>query len=131
MALAPNPPSKTAYVQGGKKVSSLGVFEHWDSDGTREYSRNKDPRNGKGIELLYFRWQGKRPVRPAGEKAAPVGQAIGRCRVSSAGGDRPAMTGHRRRWPVLPCAKAHWSYCETRTRYAVTCVSISRSRSSP
>ena len=59
MALAPNPPSKTAYVQGGKKVSSLGVFEHWDSDGTREYSRNKDPRNGKGIELLYFPMAGQ------------------------------------------------------------------------
>jgi len=54
MALAPNPPSKTVYVQGGKRVSSLGVFEHWDSDASRQYSRNKDPRNGKGIELLYL-----------------------------------------------------------------------------
>jgi hypothetical protein len=54
MALAPNPPSKTEYVQGGRRVASLGVFEHWDSDATRQYSRNKDPRNGQGIELLYF-----------------------------------------------------------------------------
>ena len=54
MALAPNPPSKTVYVQGGKRVASLGVFEHWDGDGTRQYSRNQDPRNGKGIELLYL-----------------------------------------------------------------------------
>jgi hypothetical protein len=41
-------------VQGGKPVTSLGVFEHWDSDATRQYSRNKDPRNGKGIELIYL-----------------------------------------------------------------------------
>jgi uncharacterized protein (DUF362 family) len=59
MALAPNPPSRTVYMQGGKRVSSLGVFEHWDSDGTRQYSRNKDPRNGKGIELLYLPMAGQ------------------------------------------------------------------------
>jgi uncharacterized protein (DUF362 family) len=58
MALAPNPPSKTAYMQGGKPVESLGVFEHWDSDASRQYSRNKDPRNGQGIELVYL------PVEP-------------------------------------------------------------------
>lgn len=54
MALAPNPPSKTVYLQGGRRVSSLAVFEHWDSDDTRQYSRNKDARNGEGIELLYI-----------------------------------------------------------------------------
>ena len=54
LALAENPPSGTHYVQGGKPVTSLGVFEHWDSDATRQYSRNKDPRNGKGIELIYL-----------------------------------------------------------------------------
>jgi hypothetical protein len=59
MALAPNPPSKTVYLQGGKRVSSLGVFEHWDTDGTRQYSRNLDPRNGKGIELLYLPMAGQ------------------------------------------------------------------------
>jgi len=54
MASPENPPSRTAYRQGGKPVSSLGVFEHWDSDATRQYSRNKDPRSGKGIELIYM-----------------------------------------------------------------------------
>jgi hypothetical protein len=53
MALADNPPSGTAYRQSGAKVTSLGVFEHWDSDSTRRYSRNRDPIHGKGIELLY------------------------------------------------------------------------------
>jgi hypothetical protein len=41
-------------MQAGKPVASLGVFEHWDSDTTQQYSRNKDPRNGKGIELIYL-----------------------------------------------------------------------------
>lgn len=53
-ALADHPPSGTAYRQNGKPLTSLGVFEHWDSDATRQYSRNKDPKNGKGIELLYL-----------------------------------------------------------------------------
>jgi hypothetical protein len=54
MASPDRPLSGTAYRQGGKPVSSLGVFEHWDSDATRQYSRNKDPRGGKGIELIYM-----------------------------------------------------------------------------
>jgi uncharacterized protein (DUF362 family) len=54
MASPHNPPSGTAYMQAGKPVASLGVFEHWDSDTTQQYSRNKDPRNGKGIELIYL-----------------------------------------------------------------------------
>ncbi len=54
MALADRPPSGTAYVQNGKPVASLGVFEHWDSDATRQYSRNKDPHGGRGIELIYL-----------------------------------------------------------------------------
>lgn len=54
MALAGNPPSGTKYVQNGKPVSSLGVYEHWDSDTTRRYSRNLNPSKGKGIELIYL-----------------------------------------------------------------------------
>jgi Domain of unknown function (DUF362) len=50
-----HPPSGTPYRQNGHAVASLGVFEHWDNDATRQYSRNKDPKNGKGIELLYER----------------------------------------------------------------------------
>jgi hypothetical protein len=54
MALAGNPPSGTKYMQNGKPVSSLGVYEHWDSDTTRRYSRNLNPSKGKGIELIYL-----------------------------------------------------------------------------
>lgn len=53
-ALADHPPSGTAYRQSGKPVASLGVFEHWDGDLTRHYSRNLDAKNGKGIELIYL-----------------------------------------------------------------------------
>ncbi len=54
-ALAGNPPSGISYRQNGKPVSSLGVFEHWDSDESRKYSRNIDPERGTGIELIYVR----------------------------------------------------------------------------
>ena len=54
MAIADHAPSGTAYVQNGKRVTSLGVFEHWNSDELRQYSRNLDPKNGKGIELVYL-----------------------------------------------------------------------------
>ena len=53
-ALADHPPSGTAYRQNGKTLTSQGVFEHWDKDASRQYSRNKDPKNGKGIELRYL-----------------------------------------------------------------------------
>jgi uncharacterized protein (DUF362 family) len=53
-ALADHPPSGTAYRQNGKPVTSLGVTEHWDNDLSRQYSRNKDSRGGKGIELIYL-----------------------------------------------------------------------------
>ena len=53
LALAENPPSGMKYMQAGKQVTSLGVHEHWDSDETRRYSRNLDPKNGVGIELIY------------------------------------------------------------------------------
>jgi hypothetical protein len=53
-ALADRPPSGTAYRQNGKPVASLGVFEHWNNDDNRQYSRNLDPKNGKGIELVYL-----------------------------------------------------------------------------
>jgi len=53
-ALAEHPPSGTSYRQNGKPVSSLGVFEHWDSDDGRKYSRNLNPEQGKGIELVYI-----------------------------------------------------------------------------
>jgi hypothetical protein len=54
MATPENAPSGTKYIQDGKPVKSLGVHEHWDSDLTMRYSRNLDPRNGKGIEFIYI-----------------------------------------------------------------------------
>ncbi len=54
MAQPDHCPSRTAYVQNGKPVTSLGVHERWDSDATKRYSRNLDPVNGKGIELVYL-----------------------------------------------------------------------------
>ena len=47
-------PSGIVYKQRGKAIESQGVFEHWDSDVTRQYSRNKDPKYGKGIELIFL-----------------------------------------------------------------------------
>ena len=54
MATPESAPSGTNYLQGGKPVKSLGVFEHWDADSTMRYSRNLDPKNGKGIEFIYI-----------------------------------------------------------------------------
>jgi hypothetical protein len=54
-ALAEHPPSGTVYRQGGRAVESLGVFEHWDNDESRKYSRNIDPKHATGIEMIYVK----------------------------------------------------------------------------
>jgi hypothetical protein len=36
----------------GTVIGSLGVHEHWNDANNRQYSRNLDPVNGKGIELV-------------------------------------------------------------------------------
>ena len=54
MATPENAPSGTRYMQDGKPVSSLGVFEHWDDDRSMKYSRNLDPEKGTGIEFFYI-----------------------------------------------------------------------------
>lgn len=54
MATPENAPSGTKYMQNGKPIKSLGVFEHWDGDLTMRYSRNINPKKGKGIEFLYL-----------------------------------------------------------------------------
>lgn len=54
MASPENAPSGVKYMQGGKPVTSLGVFEHWDDDISMRYSRNLDPKKGKGIEFIYI-----------------------------------------------------------------------------
>ena len=53
-ALPDHAPSGTVYTQNGKPIASLGVTEHWNNDADRKYSRNLDPKHGKGIELLYL-----------------------------------------------------------------------------
>ena len=54
MATPDNAPSGTKYIQDGKPVKSLGVFEHWDNDATMRYSRNLDPKKGIGIEFVFI-----------------------------------------------------------------------------
>lgn len=54
MATPDHAPSGVKYIQGGKVVTSLGVHEHWDNDSTMRYSRNLDPKHGKGIEFVYY-----------------------------------------------------------------------------
>jgi hypothetical protein len=54
MAQPDHAPSGMVYKQDGKVVASLGVHERWNSDATKQYSRNLDPAKGKGIELIYL-----------------------------------------------------------------------------
>lgn len=54
LGIAPHLPSGTAYKQDGNAVASLGFFELWDNDICRQDSRNKDPKTGMGIELIYL-----------------------------------------------------------------------------
>jgi hypothetical protein len=51
-ALADNPPSGTYYAPSGVHLQSLGVHEHWNNATNKQYTRNLDPVNGKGIELV-------------------------------------------------------------------------------
>src|SRR5665648_7360 len=54
MADPDHAPSGTKYIQNGKPIKSLGVFEHWDNDLSMRYSRNLDPKKGRGIEFLFL-----------------------------------------------------------------------------
>jgi hypothetical protein len=55
-ALADDPPSGTYYdpdhTGDFTRLSSLGVHEHWNNPQEKLYSRNLDPVNGQGIELV-------------------------------------------------------------------------------
>jgi hypothetical protein len=57
-ALADNPPSGTFYDPDHDldvtRLPSLGVHEHWNNSTDRQYSRNLDPVNGEGIELVFI-----------------------------------------------------------------------------
>ena len=47
------PQSGTVYKPDGTAVTgSLGVHEHWNNSTLKQYTRNLDPVNGKGIELV-------------------------------------------------------------------------------
>lgn len=53
-ALVPDPPSDANYDPNhdGGLTESLGVHEHWNNATDKQYSRNLDPVNGTGIELV-------------------------------------------------------------------------------
>lgn len=53
-ALIPGAPSGTNYdpANTGGLTQSLGVHEHWNNATDKQYSRNLDPLNGTGIELV-------------------------------------------------------------------------------
>ena len=53
-ALANDPCSGTFYdpEADGIQMSSLGVHEHWNNSFDKQYSRNLDPNNAVGIELI-------------------------------------------------------------------------------
>jgi hypothetical protein len=53
-ALIPDPCSRANYDPNddGGLTESLGVHEHWNNATDKQYSRNLDPANGKGIELV-------------------------------------------------------------------------------
>lgn len=63
MADPQHAPSGTKYIQGGKPVESLGVFEHWDSPETMRYSRNLDRKHGKGIEFIFIPMGSAKPLK--------------------------------------------------------------------
>lgn len=51
-ALANAPPSGIFYKPDGVQIGSLGVHEHWNNSIDKKYSRNLNPKSGKGIELV-------------------------------------------------------------------------------
>ena len=59
MATPQHAPSGVKYMQDGKPVKSMGVFEHWNNDNEMKYSRNLNPKKGKGIEFIYIPLGGK------------------------------------------------------------------------
>jgi hypothetical protein len=47
-----HPPSETAYRQNGKQVTSLGVFEHWDSDDSGSTRGTRIPGMAEGSVVV-------------------------------------------------------------------------------
>ncbi|MGC3961084.1 MAG: DUF362 domain-containing protein [Verrucomicrobiota bacterium] len=115
MAQADHPPSGTIYRQGGKVVSSLGVHERWDGDETKRYSRNLDPVNGKGIELIYLPLGGATntasvaasATKPTAKPAAPAvlpGQGLAQYDFFYAG------EGKEEKMFIVRDGKIAWAY---------------------
>jgi len=52
-ALIESPPSGTAYMPSGERLSSLGVHEHWNNPSEKKYSRNLG--KSEGIELVQLK----------------------------------------------------------------------------
>jgi hypothetical protein len=79
-AQANNPPSGTFYDPGKTvtRLASLGAHEHWNNAINKQYSRNLDPVNGQGIELVQMTATRPPPVLAianAGEQALVSWQA--------------------------------------------------------
>lgn len=51
-AMANHSPSGTVYKPDGIQIGSLGVHEHWNNSTDKQYTRNLNPKEGKGIELV-------------------------------------------------------------------------------
>lgn len=54
----------------GTPLASLGIHEHWNSDSLKQYSRNLDPIDGEGIELILLDSSVLSAVDPPGEDGA-------------------------------------------------------------
>jgi hypothetical protein len=112
MAQPDHAPSGTAYRQAGKAVTSLGVHEHWDSDGSRQYTRNLDPGRGKGIELIYLAQSEPKPFaakadQPASAPPAPAvlpGKGLAMHDFFYAG------ESHSERMSIVRGGRVVWSY---------------------
>ena len=72
-ALANAPPSGTAYHPDGTPLASLGTHEHWDSNTSRQYSRNLG--TGNGIELVSIRPDAAAPAAPTNLGATVISSA--------------------------------------------------------
>jgi hypothetical protein len=62
----------------GTFIGSLGTFDHWNNATNKQYSRNLDPVNGKGVELVTV---GATQVRKTPAKPAQVSLPAGKSGV--------------------------------------------------
>lgn len=100
-AQADNPPSGTFYDPGktGKRLASLGVHEHWNDPVNKQYTRNLDPANGRGIELVQLTTS-----KPAATLA--ISRVAGQTAVSW----RSSLLGYRLQSTTNLISPQSWSY---------------------